>query len=262
MMENLSTFFTNFDVDTRVQWAAKHWQITVYIAIFYVIATFTIQRIMQQRNALNLRRELLYWNVFLAIYSAFTAYYTVGSLISDLYHRGFHHATCSTWMFYDDRTKFWTWLFPISKIFELIDTLFILLRKNRLIFLHWYHHATVLVYCFYSYGIPVATGTWFITLNAFVHTVMYSYYALKASGQFKIPTKVNLAITTLQILQMVIGCGINIYAGYNMLVLGGNCQTTKNNLIASLLMYLSYFVLFGHFFYKTYVVAPRKSKQA
>jgi elongation of very long chain fatty acids protein 6 len=36
-----------------------------------------------------------------------------------------------------------------SKVPETIDTLFIVLRRQKLIFLHWYHHATVLVYCFY-----------------------------------------------------------------------------------------------------------------
>jgi hypothetical protein len=41
------------------------------------------------------------------------------------------------------------WLFIISKVPETIDTLFIVLRRQQLIFLHWYHHASVLVYCFY-----------------------------------------------------------------------------------------------------------------
>jgi hypothetical protein len=41
------------------------------------------------------------------------------------------------------------WLFIISKVPETIDTLFIVLRRQQLIFLHWFHHASVLVYCFY-----------------------------------------------------------------------------------------------------------------
>jgi hypothetical protein len=34
----------------------------------------------------------------------------------------------------------WTMLFIYSKIPELGDTVFVILRKNNLIFLHWYHH--------------------------------------------------------------------------------------------------------------------------
>ena len=34
-------------------------------------------------------------------------------------------------------SSFWSWLFTLSKIPELGDTLFIVLRKQQLIFLHW-----------------------------------------------------------------------------------------------------------------------------
>eukprot|EP00122_Pirum_gemmata_P011475 Pgem_evm2s10633 len=46
----------------------------------------------------------------------------------------------------------WTTLFIFSKIPELFDTMFIVLRKRPLIFLHWYHHITVLAYCWHAYA--------------------------------------------------------------------------------------------------------------
>ncbi|RDD46918.1 Elongation of very long chain fatty acids protein 6 [Trichoplax sp. H2] len=260
-MENLSAFLTNFDADTHIRWAANHWHLSVYIAIFYIVATFVTQHVMQSRNPMNLRRELFYWNVFLAVYSAVTSYKTIGKLISVWYNQGFYNVTCTTWMFYDEQTKFWIWLFPVSKIVELVDTSFIVLRKNRLIFLHWYHHATVLVYCWYAYGKAAGTGTWFIALNAFVHTIMYSYYALKATGQFKISKKVNLLITTLQTVQMIVGCGINIYAAHSQFILGKDCTITKNLLMASGVMYFSYLVLFANFFFKTYLRSPKPKEK-
>lgn len=33
---------------------------------------------------------------------------------------------------------FWGWLFTLSKMVELGDTIFIVVRKQELIFLHWY----------------------------------------------------------------------------------------------------------------------------
>jgi len=60
-------------------------------------------------------------------------------------------------------------IFCISKVPELIDTLFIVLRKQKLIFLHWFHHATVLIYAWYSYHDWTASGRWFVFMNYTVH---------------------------------------------------------------------------------------------
>lgn len=45
---------------------------------------------------------------------------------------------------------FWACMFALSKIAEFGDTLFLVLKKRPVIFLHWYHHAVVLIYCWHS----------------------------------------------------------------------------------------------------------------
>ena len=52
---------------------------------------------------------------------------------------------------------FWVMLFIFSKLPELIDTVFIVLRKRQLIFLHWYHHVTVLLFCWHR-SVPHLTS--------------------------------------------------------------------------------------------------------
>ena len=71
-------------------------------------------------------------------------------------------------------------VYLISKVPELGDTIFIVLRKQRLIFLHWYHHVTVLIYCWYSFSQYTAPARWFVVMNFIVHSIMYTYYAFKA----------------------------------------------------------------------------------
>jgi hypothetical protein len=46
---------------------------------------------------------------------------------------------------------------------------FIVLRKRDLQFLHWYHHVTVLIFCWNSFVTESAAGLWFIAMNYTVH---------------------------------------------------------------------------------------------
>lgn len=68
---------------------------------------------------------------------------------------------------------FWLYVFYLSKFYELFDTVFIVLRKAPLRFLHFYHHSMTFFLCWVclEYAIPVQ---WIATcLNAFVHIPMY-----------------------------------------------------------------------------------------
>ena len=145
---------------------------------------------------------------------------------------------------------FWTMLFIFSKVPELFDTMFIVLRKKPLIFLHWYHHVTVLLYCWHSYATRSAAGLWFISMNYSVHAIMYFYYFLKAVG-----VKVSWArlVTTFQISQMFVGvsvCTLIVLYQRN----GQACAVTDSNQLAGMLMYFSYFCLFVHFAYNRFCV--------
>lgn len=142
----------------------------------------------------------------------------------------------------------------MSKLPELLDTLFIVLRKQELIFLHWYHHATVLVYCWYSYKDYNASGRWFVTMNYFVHSLMYTYYAFRAM-RFRIPKWVSQLITCSQLVQMVLGCYVNYEA---VRVMRDEpwvrCRNSMGSIASGSVMYATYFVLFFDFFVRAYVV--------
>lgn len=151
-------------------------------------------------------------------------------------------------------------MFTLSKVPELGDTVFIVLRKQPLIFLHWYHHVTVLLYAWYSYSDYIATARWFVCMNYLVHSIMYSYYALKAL-KFRVPRWIAMSITTAQLAQMVMGATVNIWA-YQVKQAGNECHVSYDNIKISLLMYISYFVLFARFFRRAYVGANSKHHQA
>ena len=66
----------------------------------------------------------------------------------------------------------WTMLFIYSKVPELFDTVFVVLRKKPLIFLHWYHHVSVLLFCWNSYSSRSSAGLFFVVMNYGVHAIM------------------------------------------------------------------------------------------
>lgn len=76
-------------------------------------------------------------------------------------------------------TAFWSWVLLMSKVVELGDTAFIVLRKQNLMFLHWYHHVTTLMSWWVMYHWYEPNQLWYIVMNSFVHSLMYSYYALR-----------------------------------------------------------------------------------
>ena len=88
-------------------------------------------------------------------------------------------------------------------------------------------------------------------MNYTIHAFMYTYYAFKAM-RFHIPKCVSMAITTLQIMQMIVGTAVNVSA-WQVKDSGRYCSASYSNLKFSFLMYFSYMVLFCYFFYQVYI---------
>ena len=258
---NLFSFEKNFDPDAFHVWTVKNWDRTITYSIIYVIAIFTTQYFMKERRKFELRGPLICWSGILAIFSMAGAVRTLPELLNVLNNEGWYPSMCNPSYFRSDPTSFWAFMFVVSKVYELGDTIFIVLTKKPLIFLHWYHHISVMVYVWYSYTDHTAPGRWFMVMNYIVHSFMYTYYMLRAM-KFQVPRFVNVCITTMQIIQMVMGMVVN-YSVYMAKVKGLPCNQTDFNLTLCSLMYFSYFYLFSQFFYNTYLKAkPVEGKKA
>ena len=143
---------------------------------------------------------------------------------------------------------------------ELFDTFFIVIHKKPLIFLHWYHHITVLLYCWHSYVTTSPPGIFFVVMNYSVHASMYFYYALMAMRIR--PKWFNpMLITAFQISQMIVGIAVTLVAFYYyMNDPDGNCKIERENNTAAFVMYGSYLFLFGQFFVGRYFASAKKFK--
>lgn len=251
-------FENNFDFFALKAWWAENVNLCWYASIIYVICIFGIQRYMTHRKRFEIRAPLAAWSAVLAIFSIFGAYRFIPNLYNVIATEGIVFSFCDRGFVREVPTNLWCALFVLSKVYELGDTLFIVLRKQPLIFLHWYHHITVLLYVWLNYGDEPGVGRWFVGMNYLVHAVMYTYYTLRAL-RINVPKSVNISITILQLTQMVIGLIINIWA-YNIKESGGKCDNEYSNVKWAILMYLSYFILFANYFYNTYM-KPKTGKQ-
>ncbi len=100
------------------------------------------------------------------------------------------------------------------------------------------------------------TGIIMISMNYFVHSVMYSYYAIAAVTR---PPKWGKSVTILQIAQMVGGlimC-LGIYIGSKTVE---NCDGLPENAYGILFIYTSYLILFVRFYLGRYKGNVKKTE--
>ena len=238
-------------------WLQKYGTISIACSVMYVALVFLGRRWMAGRSAYHLRRPLVMWNTGLAVFSILGFVTVSPRLAENLAEGGFVSSVCQGWMYYSPDaapSQLWTLFFLLSKSVELGDTAFIVLRKTPLSFLHWYHHVTVFIYCAWYSGtasVESAICFWFGTTNYFVHSLMYSYYTLKAAG-VRVPRCVAQVITLLQLAQFVVGVTTILTALVHK-ASGIDCDAAYDFLYTGLLIYVSYFILFINFFIQRYL---------
>ena len=247
-----------YDPEPMNKWIRNNWMLSVYASAIYLVVIYAGRRFMTDKNPYELRKILLLWNVGLAVFSIMGAYVMAPSLYGIVSKEGFVRSVCWTDVIHLDYKALWSTLFTLSKLLELFDTAFIVLRKSPLIFLHYYHHVTVLMYTWYSHAHIIASAHWFGSMNYMVHSIMYSYYVLRSAG-FKLPTASMQAITILQLLQMIIGLVCN-YTASQLLKEGKNCMMTWDHVYITYVLYGSYALLFVHFFYQKYMTKRTKQE--
>ena len=150
------------------------------------------------------------------------------------------------------------WWHYISKYYEMLDTVFFILRKknNQITFLHVYHHTTILALWWIGVKwVPGGSSFCSAMVNSFVHVVMYTYYGLSVFPSLRRYLWWKRYLTQLQLIQfgtnfthailgLRVDCGFPRWMGYGMI------------------MYMiSMLTLFGNFYYKTYRIVRSKQKE-
>jgi len=235
------------------------WVFPLPILAFYgIFVLIGIPKIMESRKPFELKTPLVIWNFFLFIFSLFWGIFYFVVVVELLSDSGFYGVICDpNAIIWKNQFPFFVlWIFNISKLIELGDTVFLALRKKPIIFLHWYHHITVALYCWFSLMNQNSCGLLFGFMNSWVHTFMYWYYFRTALG-----ARIwwGRHLTLVQIMQMAVGMILSANWGFFKYGLGRECSSLNPtaSVWASAIMYGSYLILFINFYF-----AKTKTKDA
>lgn len=191
------------------------WPLYLTIFISYYPLMRLGQSIMAKREPFSLKLPLFLWNMFVSFMSGICAY-ELGKLLMYLLinHPTHEKLVCNRDLLYTRNQGWYILMFVISKFFELIDTIFLVLRKKKILPLHWIHHLTTAIYgthaVYFSYYSD-STQLYYVFMNTFVHTFMYFYYGMTAIGYY---FNMNYLITVIQLIQMVVGLTVSISSIY------------------------------------------------
>jgi len=145
------------------------------------------------------------------------------------------------------------------KYVELLDTVFLMLRKRPLEVLHCYHHGATVILC-YTQLVGRTAVSWVpIMVNLAVHVVMYWYFYQSSRG---VRVWWKRYVTVFQIAQFVIDLGFVFFASYSYFAATyrpawphyGTCAGTESAAVAGVVILTSYLGLFVNLFYDMYIV--------
>lgn len=259
-------FEATFNPDASIDFARNYYPIPLVLVTAYLLFCYFGSKIMAEAKPFNLQIPLAMWNAFLCVFSFIGMCRTVPFLFGLILSSPYQDTICAnprtTWGV--GPTGFWVMLFIFSKVPELVDTVFIVIRKKPLIFLHWYHHVTVLLFCWNAYATVAGSGLYFVAMNYSVHALMYGYYCLQSLGICPKSFPAVL-ITVAQIAQMLVGTAVCCSAWYYTLKggeSGAACHNDMSNLLAGGAMYGSYLYLFVDFALRRYAGGKKKAAAA
>lgn len=235
--------------------------VPLVIGASYLAGVYLLQMFMKNRERIPAKTFSLFHNFNMYAISIVCflgiSYGVAQTLYLHGLNKGIEYLFCDSRREYINKGPlfFWMYVFYLSKFYELIDTVLIVLRKSKLLFLHVYHHWVTMLLCIvclnssnpYQWS---ATG-----LNALVHIPMYYYYLCAI---LKIDLWWKKYMTQFQIVQFCLDiscCAVSAYMNFTSAAAAGTTCSSWEAIwpnAVSLSIVLSYLLLFIQFYFQTY----------
>lgn len=181
---------------------------TLCMCLSYVFIVKVLgPKLMENRKPLELKKVLIYYNLFQVLFSIWLFY--EASVAGWLNH---YSLKCQPVDYSSTplamRMVRGCWWYYFSKFTEFFDTFFFVMRKkfDHVSTLHVIHHGIMPMSVWFGVKFtPGGHSTFFGFLNTFVHIIMYSYYLIAALGpQYQKFLWWKKYLTTIQMIQFVL----------------------------------------------------------
>ncbi|KAK9472839.1 elongation of fatty acids protein-like protein [Dipodascopsis tothii] len=223
--------------------------------VAYYVVILGGRELMRDRPAFKLSALFQLHNVLLSGFSALLLALFFEQILPVVYRHGIYYAVCNEAAWTQPLVTLY-YLNYMTKYVELLDTVFLVLKKKPLTFLHTYHHGATAALC-YSQLVGHTSVSWVvISINLAVHVVMYWYYFLSARG---IRVWWKEWVTRFQIIQFLVDivfvftCSYTHFAyKYTDLPTVGDCHGEEYAAIYGCGILSSYLFLFVALYIKLY----------
>lgn len=212
-------------------------------------------KLMENRKPFELRKTMIYYNLFQVIFSSWLFYESLASGWGGQYSLRCQPVDYSRSPMAMRMAK-GCWWYYFSKFTEFMDTIFFVMRKkyDHISTLHVIHHGCMPMSVWFGVKFtPGGHSTFFGLLNTFVHIIMYSYYLLAALGP-KIQPYLwwKKYLTALQMVQFVL---VMIHA-FQLLFI--DCNYPKAFVWWIGMHAIMFYFLFRNFYQETYKKREKK----
>uniref|UniRef100_A0A5S6QE44 Elongation of very long chain fatty acids protein n=1 Tax=Trichuris muris TaxID=70415 RepID=A0A5S6QE44_TRIMR len=135
----------------------RNWHHCLYWAFTYLCIVHVGPVLMKGFRKWNFRFPLVVWNMLMTVYSCWTLYQVAPEFFRVLSKHGLSASYCNRFGLFEG------------------DTLFLILRQRPVVYIHYFHHTAVLLFCWYSYRFHTAPARWGVFMNSAVHSVANVY---------------------------------------------------------------------------------------
>lgn len=261
LVTELQEFYARVDAisDPRTKkwlFVPSIWSPIIAVLVYWLLV-WLLPKIMRSREAFQLTSCLVIYNAALTLLNL---YIFVEVLVATT-DAGYSYSCQELSMTYkpkEMRIASVLWWFYFSKIVELFDTMFFLLRKknNQVSFLHVYHHTTMV--CLWWIGIKwVAGGQSFLSamINSLVHVFMYTYYGMSAIPSLRKYLWWKKHLTQFQLIQFC------ILLCHGVVSLRAKCDYPQWMQYALIGYMISFLILFSNFYVQSYFAKKFKKQK-